>query len=214
MFTFLASSIVISYGAICGWPSVTFPILQSADQTPLDVGPLSTEQISWVGALLCPGGLLGTLVYGWMMDKIGRKMSICSTAIPQIISWMLIIYAKNEMYLYAARLIGGFVGGGLFVVVPAFLAEIAETRIRGLLGATLVLAANAGLFFAFVAGAYLDYSTVPIIFIPLSILTLVGFSYLPESPSYLAKTVRYKVSFPLFFFQELTSSEYRKRKRV
>lgn len=62
------------------------------------------------------------------MEKVGRKTSIISMALPQVISWLLIIFATKVECLYVARLIAGFVGGGCFVVCPTFLSEIAETR--------------------------------------------------------------------------------------
>lgn len=44
------------------------------------------------------------------------------------ISFLLIIYAQNVYYLYVSRVLTGFVGGGLFVVIPLMVAEIAEDR--------------------------------------------------------------------------------------
>lgn len=38
------------------------------------------------------------------------------------------IYAQNVYYLYASRLLAGFVGGGVYVVIPLMVAEIAEDR--------------------------------------------------------------------------------------
>lgn len=47
---------------------------------------------------------------------------------PFQISWFMIIIAKNAMHLYIARLLGGISSGGSFVLVPLFVAEIAEDR--------------------------------------------------------------------------------------
>lgn len=41
------------------------------------------------------------------------------------ICWMLILYAQNVYYLYASRILNGIAGGGIFVIVPIFLNEIA-----------------------------------------------------------------------------------------
>lgn len=35
--------------------------------------------------------------------------------------WILILYAQNVHYLYAARIVNGFVGGGVFSIVPLYL---------------------------------------------------------------------------------------------
>lgn len=51
----------------------------------------------------------------------------------------------------------------------------------------IIVGANFGIFVAFFAGTVLSYHQVPLLFIPLSILTAVGFMFLLESPAYLAK---------------------------
>lgn len=83
-----ATLVVMGYGAVCGWPSPAFPILQSAERTPLKSGVLNNNEVSWVGSIMCPGGLLGTLICGWMCEKFGRKISICSAALPQIVRFL------------------------------------------------------------------------------------------------------------------------------
>lgn len=37
------------------------------------------------------------------------------------VGWILILYAQNIHYLYAARIVNGFVGGGVFSIVPLYL---------------------------------------------------------------------------------------------
>lgn len=80
----LANLVVMGYGGSTGWTSPTIPVLQSPD-TPLKSGPLSDDQISWIGSLLCVGGLIGTFLFGWICDKYGRKFSISCMAIPQLV---------------------------------------------------------------------------------------------------------------------------------
>lgn len=82
--TIAANLLIVGYGTSCGWPSVSFATLQS-EQTPLDNGPLTTEQISWIVSIFCFGGLLGTLLFGAMANVIGRKSFVLLMAIPQIV---------------------------------------------------------------------------------------------------------------------------------
>lgn len=44
------------------------------------------------------------------------------------ISWFLIIVATRAEHLYVSRFLGGLSAGGSFVLVPLFVAEIAEDR--------------------------------------------------------------------------------------
>ncbi|CAO1413721.1 unnamed protein product [Diamesa hyperborea] len=183
--------LAFSYGASCGWNSPSIPILES-DDSPLNSGPVTSEESSIIGSILCLGGLVGTLLFGWLMERIGRKISICITAIPQAIAWFLIFYIPDLNVLIFSRFLSGLAGGGIFVIVPVYIAEISEDRIRGLLGSTLVFCCNMGLFSAYVFGTYFSYSTVPLIFIPFSLLFLVCFLSVPETPLYLMKQNKYK----------------------
>lgn len=42
--------IMLSHGAIAGWATTAMPILSSND-TPLESGPMPTEEISWIGSI-------------------------------------------------------------------------------------------------------------------------------------------------------------------
>lgn len=75
----------ISYGASCGWPSPSLPFLKSKDSH-LSSGPISTEEASWIGAMLCVGGLCGNLFFGWLTNICGRKRPLCLLAFPNIVN--------------------------------------------------------------------------------------------------------------------------------
>lgn len=51
-------------------------------------------------------------------------------AIPQIISWILIIFAQNMLYILMSRFLGGLSGGGLYIIIPLFISEISDDRFR------------------------------------------------------------------------------------
>lgn len=113
---------------------------------------------------------------------------------PQI-SWFLIIFATNPYYLYLARLLVGFGGGGTFVLLPLFVAEISEDRVRGSLGSLLVLSSNVGILMAFILGNYLSYAAQAIIMATVPIFFFLAFSFFPESPQFLMKIGKEEVCF-------------------
>lgn len=41
---------------------------------------------------------------------------------------MIVLFARNVEYLYMARILAGFAGGGIYVCVPLFVAEIADQK--------------------------------------------------------------------------------------
>lgn len=75
----------MAYGTVCGWPSANFPVLLS-NETPLASGPMTMDQISWVGSFMSIGSLFGNVFFGWMSERFGRKNSLLFSAIPQIVS--------------------------------------------------------------------------------------------------------------------------------
>lgn len=44
------------------------------------------------------------------------------------ISWLLVLFAQNVYYLYVARVMHGFVAGGVVVALPVYLIEISNDR--------------------------------------------------------------------------------------
>ncbi|XP_058446700.1 facilitated trehalose transporter Tret1-like isoform X2 [Malaya genurostris] len=180
----------INYGFVCGWTSPTLPVLQSQD-SPLASGPITAGEASWIGSIMCFGGLIGTLVSGWMADHCGRKMTACLAALPQMICWTMVLLADNAYYLMAMRFFGGFSGGVCFIVIPMFIAEISEDRIRGMLASTLVLSCNLGILIMYILGNYLAYTTVPWLVLLFPIAFLVTFSFIPDTPFYLMRNNDY-----------------------
>jgi MFS family permease len=143
--TFCVNLIAVTYGAangeyrwsffeqivkffiwIPGWPSPTIPLLESKE-TPLESGPLTVSEASWITSMIYLGGFIITIVSGYAMEKFGRKISILFLAIPAIVSWLLIAYGTNPIYLIVSRLLVG-VTGALFHSVPIFISEISDVR--------------------------------------------------------------------------------------
>lgn len=55
-------------------------------ETPLKFAPLSVAEASMVVSLLCAGGVLGTVIYAYLIDKLSRRMLLVSLAVPQVVS--------------------------------------------------------------------------------------------------------------------------------
>ncbi|XP_031634634.1 facilitated trehalose transporter Tret1-like [Contarinia nasturtii] len=134
----VANLITIGFGVTNGWASPSLLLLKS-DDSPLPSGKVTVEECSWIASLMCLGALVGNSFFGTISSKFGRKIGMLSLTLPTIIAWTLVIFAQNVYYLYASRAINGFVGGGVFVIIPVYLSEIASDRVRGALGSMLVL---------------------------------------------------------------------------
>lgn len=57
-----------------------------SDDSPMNGGPLTTEQVSWIGAILNVGALIGNFAYTAITNYFGRKKALCLLAIPNGVS--------------------------------------------------------------------------------------------------------------------------------
>ena len=71
---FCMNLLTFSYGFTCGWPSGALIIFDS-DQSPLDTGKLTIEEIGWIASGIAVGGFLANLFFGWVRGVCGRKGS-------------------------------------------------------------------------------------------------------------------------------------------
>ena len=147
----MAISVIIllfSNGFSTGWNSPSFPVLQSED-SPLPSGPITEEETSWILSSMSPGCLLGSLLFGWIMEQWGRKVagyiiifdSNCGYFLGYLLgifnrfffskvqlTWVLVLLAQSPYWLVVSKFLVGFSGGGSFILAPIYITEISETR--------------------------------------------------------------------------------------
>lgn len=181
----IVNLISFAHGAATGWLSPTVPILQSA-ATPLD-HPITMEQLSWIGSLLSVGGIMGNFFFSIVAERLGRKRALIILALPNLIFWSLLIFSSQVVHLYMARFFAGLTGGGLFVVLPVFVAEIADPAVRGKLNGMMSLLVSIGVFCGYVLVEVLPVNRIAYVMAGVPIIYLIGLLSLPESPDYLIK---------------------------
>lgn len=97
-------------------------------KSPLPSGKITWDEVIFMIILIPVGGLIGSILIGFLTSCFGRKNVIILLTIPQIVGWLLILFAQNVNYLNGAQILLGIVGGGIFVTIPQFLSEIAADR--------------------------------------------------------------------------------------
>lgn len=97
---------------------------------------------------------------------------------------------SSVVILLVGRFLAGLAAGGVFVLVPMYVSEISEDKVRGVLGSFFIFSINFGTLIMFVAGNYLSYSLVPRIMISFPIIFALTFVFMPESPQHLLKCGR------------------------
>uniref|UniRef100_V9KG94 Solute carrier family 2, facilitated glucose transporter member 8 n=1 Tax=Callorhinchus milii TaxID=7868 RepID=V9KG94_CALMI len=180
--TFAAVLGPLSFGFVLGYSSPAIPDLQKSPNPNIK---LDSTQASWFASLITLGAALGGIVGGWMIDKIGRKLSLMMSAVPFVFGFTMIIAAQNVGMLYGGRVLTGLASGLTSLVVPVYISEMAHPRVRGTLGSCVQLMVVVGILGAYAAGMGLAWrwlavlSSIP----PTAMLLLMCF--MPETPRYL-----------------------------
>uniref|UniRef100_A0AAG5D9P6 Major facilitator superfamily (MFS) profile domain-containing protein n=1 Tax=Anopheles atroparvus TaxID=41427 RepID=A0AAG5D9P6_ANOAO len=172
----------LSHGAALGWVSPYLPVLMSTEQPLLETGPVTVEQGSWIGSILCLGALFGAFLYGYLVEKIGIKRTLQALVVPHSGFWILTYLATSVHQLYLARFLAGVSGGGIIVVFPLFIADISDKKIRGILGSVLALTSNGGILLMYVIGDVLHYHTVALTMLVLPLIFTVLMCFVPDTP--------------------------------
>ena len=178
----------MGFGAAQYWTSPALPHLKSKNSE----FSLTPDEASWVASLLSFGAVIGYLLYPQFVDRIGRKYTMLLFSIPQILSWILIFFAKNVFYLYVARLLGGIGYGAAYVVQIIYVGEISEKNIRGMLIIMAKTSFAAGALITVTSGAFLSYEKMNLILLSMPLFFILTFSFMPESPYFYLKHNREK----------------------
>uniref|UniRef100_A0A182JLH4 Major facilitator superfamily (MFS) profile domain-containing protein n=1 Tax=Anopheles atroparvus TaxID=41427 RepID=A0A182JLH4_ANOAO len=172
------------YGLSIGWLSPNL-VLMASDDTPLTTGKITSEQQGTIGSIGTIGCMLAPLVCGWVAEIAGRKSALMMIGVTQLISWAVMPFATNLNVIYASRIFGGFAGGGTLSIVPLFVSEISEDRIRGTLGTMLAILCNSGILLGFIISHYINCWAVTYLALLMCVVYSLGCCFLPESPQYL-----------------------------
>lgn len=99
-------------------------------------------------------------------------------------------FATTVHHIFMSRFLSGIAGAGIFFVVPVYVAEISDKKIRGFLSTVISVVCNLGILVEFVLADYVDYRDVAKVLVVLSIIFLVGFAFMQETPQYLVSRAR------------------------
>ncbi|XP_071561826.1 facilitated trehalose transporter Tret1 isoform X3 [Temnothorax nylanderi] len=154
-----------------------------------------TKQMSmWIGSLMPLSALVGGIAGGPLIEYIGRKKTILSTALPFIGAWLLIAMAENVPMVLAGRAICGFAVGIASLALPVYLGETIQAEVRGTLGLMPTAFGNTGILLCFIAGMYLDWRNLALVGAILPLPFLILMFVIPETPRWYISKGKTKMS--------------------
>ncbi|KAI4461913.1 sugar transporter-like [Holotrichia oblita] len=172
-------------GMVITWPS---PILQqleeSGESNPLG-NPITSTQAAWIGSVHLLAATIGSFPFGYLLEKIGRKQTLLLTAAPFIISYIMAAFTSAVGLLFVVRILAGLSVGGAFTVLPTYIAEVSDSTVRGMLGATSVSYLSFGMLLSYILGAYLSMRIFNLLEMIIPILMIILFYFVSETPYYL-----------------------------
>lgn len=196
---FPVNLITLSHGCAVGWLSPFIPYLTSPE-THLLTGPVSAEDVSWIGSLLCIGGIIGTIAFGTITEKIGKRNAMFLLVIPHLSFWCLVFFSTHVYHLYLARTLAGITGGGILRTNSLYIPEISENKIRGMLGSFFVFGNCGGVLLIFIVGTYVNFFVVPLMILILPVIFLTSLLFLHDTPASLISRNKYDEAFEALKF--------------
>ncbi|KAH8340746.1 hypothetical protein KR059_005896 [Drosophila kikkawai] len=188
----------LAHGITLGWFSPTLALFLS-DESPFGK-PLTVNEVSMASSVVPLGALLSNLFIGWPLDFFGRKIIMYTAAVPNLINWILVYFGDHVAFLFVARFLVGFSAGIMLVVVPIFIAEIADPEVRGTMTSMLILNMCGGISLGLILGSYIPYNVFPFVAGAVPILYVLLIFPLPDTPAFLLKRGRDEKAMKSFYF--------------
>ncbi|RZB45726.1 Sugar tr and/or MFS 1 domain containing protein [Asbolus verrucosus] len=168
-----------------GYSAILLPQLETHNDTTLQI---DEEMSSWIASMAALPMALGCILGGILMEKIGRKTTHMVTCVPCVIGWMVLYFASNIAMILSGRFLTGFCVGLLGPPTGVYMSETSEPKYRGFLLAAISFAIALGLFLSHLIGTYMTWQDTALTCCSFPIICIILMFFVPESPTWLAKT--------------------------
>lgn len=161
-----------------GWTSPYIPALVKGNYT----FQITSKESFYLVGIRQIGQIAGAIMILLIVDIVGRKKLIISSAVLFIIVWVALGLASSLLVMVVSRFLAGVSCIIIYQVVPMYLAEITEPRARGILLASAGTSLAIGELFIYLIGDFLPLDTAAFICTSLPAFYLLWFFWMPETP--------------------------------
>lgn len=171
------------------WTSPVMPKMTELDNkdSPLH-RPITAYEESWMGSLLCLGAAVGPFPAAFAADYIGRKNLLATLCLPMAVSFCMLLFVKSVTLYYVSRILGGVAIGGIFSVLPTYIAEVSHASIRGVLSSTMNIFEVSGFMLSYMIGPFISVMWFNVVCMVVPCLAIMVIAFMPETPYfYVAK---------------------------
>ncbi|XP_014213257.1 sugar transporter ERD6-like 6 [Copidosoma floridanum] len=186
MATIACSLLMLCIGSAMGWNSPSSVKLMEPD-SPVKI---TASDLSSLMSLMAIGQFVAPPLNSIIVDRIGRKNTILFVGPLLIVAWLPVTMTHSVMILYVARLAAGLSLGIGFSVCSMYLGEIASTSTRSMSSSLMLIMYNLGILIAFIFVPSLSIVANAWLNLALVVSFMLVFSFMPESPIYLAMAER------------------------
>ncbi|CAH2251916.1 jg13817 [Pararge aegeria aegeria] len=169
---------IVSFGLALGWVSLASG----------EAGPEATREAIIASVTTFVASLVGVPLSARALAA-GRKVALIATSASFAVCWSLKLASLwgGEWCIVAARIAAGLGGAAAWALSPLLAREMCSARYRGAAVSALALAHNAGVLIMYLAAdSSLTHRTVLLWCLGLSMVHCIAFTFVPESPSFLA----------------------------
>ncbi|XP_066598761.1 facilitated trehalose transporter Tret1-like isoform X2 [Prorops nasuta] len=174
----IVNTVLFMGGVSIGWGAPMIPRMTQPGNEPY----LTSSQVSWVVGFMGVGNVAGALMGGLFTDYLGRKRAQWFSLFPIILAYVLNIFVFDYGWLLFTRFLCGFSIAWSISVIPMYIGEIVEPRIRGLTNIISMSCMHLGTIYAYVLGPILNIDIFSIACAVPGICFAPLFFLIPETP--------------------------------
>ncbi|CAG9769153.1 unnamed protein product [Ceutorhynchus assimilis] len=176
--------ICFSTGIAYAWTSPLLPKFESNDPSINPIGrPLSASESGLLVSVINFGLLFGPILSGGLAGRIGKKATLLISALPILVAQVICIFAKSLEVFLVARFLMGVTTGAAWSLMPGYISEICEPKIRGALNSLIAVFSAIGYQYTYIVGPFVSIMWFSILnTIPALLFFICVYFFVPDSP--------------------------------